>query len=208
MPRIKHLGKLPYREAWAIQRQTQEAVIAEEAESTFLVVEHPPVYTLGRRRLAESNLIDVGDVEVVEVERGGDVTFHGPGQLVVYPILRLTNDWQDLHRVLRGLEDAAIRTCEDFGLSAGRDERNTGAWVNQRKICAIGIGCRKWVTWHGMALNVSTDLNYFKRIHPCGMDADLVTSMERELDETPPWNLIQTKLLLHLQSIFETVDQN
>ena len=173
--------------------------------STLILVEHDPVYTLGRRKQSSNNLIDVGDVECIEVERGGDVTFHGPGQLVVYPILRLEKDWQDLHRVLRALEEAAILCCADFGLEAQRDERNTGAWIDGRKVCAIGIGCRKWVTWHGMALNVSTDLEYFKRINPCGMNASLVTSLEQELDAAPPWNLVQTKLLLRLREVFSTL---
>jgi lipoate-protein ligase B len=200
---LKHLGRMPYGEAWEAQRATQEAVIAGEAESTLLMVEHEPVYTLGRRRNAADNLLDVGDVPVVETERGGDVTFHGPGQLVVYPILRLEGSWKDLHRVMRAMEEAAIQTCADFGLQAGRDPRNTGAWVNGKKICAIGIGCRKWVTWHGMALNVCTDLSYFQRILPCGLESGLVTSMAHELGESPPWNRVQTQLLLRLQGVFQ-----
>lgn len=199
---------MPYTEAWEIQRQIQEAVIANEAQSTLIMVEHEPVYTLGRRRNAAENLIDVGQVPVVEVERGGDVTFHGPGQLVVYPILRLEGSWKDLHRVMRALEEAAIQTCADFGITAGRDNRNTGAWVNGKKICAIGIGCRKWVTWHGMALNVCTDLSYFHRIQPCGMNADLVTSMAQFLETTPSWNRVQTQLLLRLQDVFHDLQEN
>jgi len=199
---------MPYAEAWAIQRQVQEAVIAGEAPSTLLMVEHDPVYTLGRRRNSAKNLIDVGQVPVLEVERGGDVTFHGPGQLVVYPILQLEGAWKDLHRVMRALEEAAIQTCADFGISAGRDDRNTGAWVDGKKICAIGIGCRKWVTWHGMALNVCTDLAYFQRIQPCGMNGDLVTSMTQLLDSAPSWNRVQTQLLLRLQEVFHDLQEN
>jgi lipoate-protein ligase B len=199
---------MPYAEAWAIQRQVQEAVIAGEAPSTLLMVEHDPVYTLGRRRNSAENLIDVGQVPVLEVERGGDVTFHGPGQLVVYPILQLEGAWKDLHRVMRALEEAAIQTCADFGISAGRDDRNTGAWVDGKKICAIGIGCRKWVTWHGMALNVCTDLAYFQRIQPCGMNGDLVTSMTQILDSAPSWNRVQIQLLLRLQEVFHDLQEN
>jgi len=197
---------MPYREAWDVQRKTQEAVIAGKAPSTLLVVEHDPVYTLGRQRTAADNLIDAGDVPVLEVERGGDVTFHGPGQLVVYPILRLEDAWKDLHRVMRTLEEAAIQTCAAFGLEACRDDRNTGAWVRGKKICAIGIGCRKWVTWHGMALNVSTDLSYFRHIRPCGMASDLVTTMQAELGEAPAWNRVQTQLLIHLQEGFQSLN--
>jgi len=202
---VNQLGRRSYREAWDIQREILDAVIKGEQPNTLILVEHDPVYTLGRRREAQDNILDVGDVEIVEVERGGDVTFHGPGQLVVYPILKLSDDWQDLHRVLRSLEEAAILCCSDFGLNAHRDERNTGAWINGKKVCAIGIGCRKWVTWHGMALNVSTNLEYFQRINPCGMNSELVTSLENELATAPPWNLVQTKLLLRLQEVFSTL---
>ena len=193
---------MAYTDALAIQEHTQKAVIEGDQPSTLLLVEHDPVYTMGRSRDASANLLAPGDVPVVEVARGGDVTFHGPGQLVVYPILRLEDSWQDLHRVLRALEEAAILCCQDFGLQAQRDERNTGAWVGGRKICAVGIGCRRWVTWHGMALNVSTDLDYFTRINPCGMDASLVTSLEIELKRPPRWNIVETRLLIRLQEVF------
>jgi lipoyl(octanoyl) transferase len=104
--------------------------------------------------------------------------------------------------VLRALEEAAILCCADLGLKAERDSRNTGAWVGGKKICAVGIGCRKWVTWHGMALNVSTDLDYFQRINPCGMGAHLVTSLEAQLDRSPSWNIVETTLLKRLQEVF------
>ena len=199
---IRRLGRLSYEAALAIQEEVQEGVIAGKTPSTLLMVEHDPVYTLGRTRGASANLLDPGDVPVIEVGRGGDVTFHGPGQLVVYPILKLEDSWKDLHRVLRCLEEAAILCCSDFGLEAHRDPRNTGAWVNGKKICAIGIGCRKWVTWHGMALNVSTNLDYFQRINPCGMDAQLVTSLSNELQKSPSWNIVETTLLKRLQEVF------
>ena len=199
---IRRLGRMPYPEALALQESTQAAVIAGDQPSTLLLVEHDPVFTLGRSRNAASNLLTPGEVPVVEVARGGDVTFHGPGQLVVYPILKLEGAWQDLHRVLRSLEEAAILCCADFGLKAERDERNTGAWVNGKKICAVGIGCRRWVTWHGMALNVSTNLDYFQRINPCGLDAKSVTSLEKELKQTPSWNIVETRLLKRLQDVF------
>ena len=199
---IKRLGRMAYTDALAVQQTTQSEVIDGRQPSTLLLVEHDPVFTLGRSRAASTNLLSPGDIPVVEVARGGDVTFHGPGQLVVYPILRLEDAWQDLHRVLRALEEAAILCCADFGLQAERDARNTGAWVRGKKICAVGIGCRRWVTWHGMALNVTTKLDYFKRINPCGMDASLVTSLERELNQTPSWNIVETRLLKRLQEVF------
>jgi lipoate-protein ligase B len=121
-----------------------------------------------------------GDVPVVEVERGGDVTFHGPGQLVCYPILLLEGAARDLHAHLHRLEQLMIDVCADLGVTAGRDPRNTGAWAGGRKIGSVGVACRRWVTWHGLALNVDTDLSYFARINPCGLEASLITSVSRE----------------------------
>ena len=149
---VEDLGRRSYDWAWSRQKEVLAEVIAG-APSRILLVEHEPVYTLGRRRGAAENVLDPGEVPVIEVERGGDVTWHGPGQLVAYPIVALPEGRRDLHRHLRELEGAAIACCEHFGLSAGRDPRNTGAWVGGRKICSVGIACRKWVTWHGLALN-------------------------------------------------------
>ena len=143
--------------------------------------EHEPVYTLGRKRGASANVLDAGDTPVIEVERGGDVTWHGPGQLVVYPVLRLEGAARDLHAHLQRLEDLAIEVCGALGLPAGRDERNTGAWIRGRKVCSIGVACRRWVTWHGLALNVNPDLSAFRRINPCGFDSAVMTSVSEEL---------------------------
>ena len=198
---VEHLGRLSYRAAWDLQVSVLEARIRGEVPDTLLLVEHDPVFTVGRRRGAAENLLDTGDIEVVEVERGGDVTFHGPGQLVAYPIVALPEGRQDLHRHLSNLEEAAIRTCADFDLTATRDERNTGAWVGGRKICSVGIACRKWVTWHGLALNVHTDLDWFRRIHPCGMNADLLTSMQKELPQVPDMGQVSESLARHLQAV-------
>jgi lipoate-protein ligase B len=146
------------------------------------VVEHPHVITVGRTRGALANILAAGEVEVVEVERGGDVTYHGPGQIVAYPILLLAEGERDLHRFLRNLEEGMIRTLARWGIEAGREPGKTGVWIaGQRKIASIGIACRKWVTFHGLALNVTTDLGYFARIQPCGFDATVMTSMAREL---------------------------
>lgn len=150
-----------------------------------MLVEHPHVITVGRRQGATGNLLRPGDVEVVEVERGGDVTYHGPGQIVAYPILALTEGERDLHRFLRNLEEAMIRTLAGFGIEGTREPGKTGVWVagGARKIASIGIACRKWITFHGLALNVTTDLGYFARIQPCGFDARVMTSMAAELGE-------------------------
>jgi len=160
-----------------------------ERRDALLVVEHPHVITIGRRQGALTHLLRPGDVEVVEVERGGDVTYHGPGQVVAYPILLLGERERDLHRFLRNLEEGMIRTLAGFGIEGGREPGKTGVWLparageigGARKIASIGIACRKWVTFHGLALNVSTDLSYFARIQPCGFDARVMTSMSAEL---------------------------
>jgi len=153
-----------------------------ERRDALLLVEHPHVITVGRTRGALANILRAGDVEVVEVERGGDVTYHGPGQIVAYPIVQLEEGERDLHRFLRNLEEGMIRTLAGWSIAADREPGKTGVWIaGQRKIASIGIACRKWVTFHGLALNVTTDLAYFARIQPCGFDAAVMTSMAQEL---------------------------
>jgi lipoyl(octanoyl) transferase len=180
---VHDLGTAAFRDAWARQLAVVEARQRGDVGDTLLVVEHPHVFTLGRRRDAAANVLAAGDVEVVEIERGGDVTYHGPGQLVAYPIVQLVDGERDLHRYLRDLEDAAIRTCARFGVIADREPGKTGAWTTaaadgaRKKLCSIGIACRRWVTFHGLALNVATDLAYFRRINPCGFDASVMTSL-------------------------------
>jgi lipoyl(octanoyl) transferase len=190
------LGLTPYRDAY--ERQLAEvdrrgtryvegvAVAAPPVDDALLLVEHPHVITLGRSRAALGNVLAAGDVEVIEIERGGDVTYHGPGQLVAYPIVSLGAGERDLHKFLRGLEEAVIRALARWDLDAGREDGATGVWLDgrsggRRKICSIGIACRRWVTFHGLALNVTTDLSYFARIHPCGFEASVMTSMAEEL---------------------------
>jgi lipoate-protein ligase B len=173
-------GTLAYRAAYRRQLEQVEARRRGEVGDVAIVVEHPHVITLGRARAALGNVLAPGEVEVVEVERGGDVTYHGPGQLVVYPILELGEGERDLHRYLRNLEEAMIRTAARHGISAGREAGKTGVWTGGRKLASIGIACRRWVTFHGLAINVATDLAYFGRINPCGFDASVMTSLSRE----------------------------
>jgi len=198
---VELLGRQAYETAWARQVEVLEARIRGDIPDTLLIVEHEPVYTVGRNRGAAKNLLSPDTTPVVEVERGGDVTFHGPGQVVVYPIIALPEGQRDLHRHLRNLEEAAILTCGGFGLKAVRDSRNTGAWVNGRKICSVGIACRKWVTWHGLALNVSTDLSFFHRINPCGLQAGLITTMEEETSRPVKLEEVQDSLASNLAAI-------
>jgi lipoyl(octanoyl) transferase len=182
---VVDLGAAPYREVWARQLALVEARQQGRAPDTLLLVEHPHVFTLGRRRDAATNVLMPGDVEVIEIERGGDVTYHGPGQIVAYPIVLLADGERDLHRYLRNLEDAVIATCARFGLAADREPGKTGVWCGpperRRKLCSMGIACRRWVTFHGLALNVTTDLSYFGRINPCGFESKVMTSMAEQL---------------------------
>jgi lipoyl(octanoyl) transferase len=183
---VVDLGTESFRETWARQLALVEQIQRGEAVDTLLLVEHPHVFTLGRRREAEANVLMPGDVEVIGIERGGDVTYHGPGQIVGYPIVLLGDGERDLHRYLRNLEEAVIATCGRFGLRADREPGKTGVWLTtpdgmRRKLCSLGIACRKWVTFHGLALNVTSDLGYFRRINPCGFEASVMTSMADQL---------------------------
>ena len=183
MTEVRRLGRIPYAEAHALQRALVEQRAAGEIEDVLLVCEHDPVYTVGRRRGAEANLLAVGDVPVVEVERGGDVTFHGPGQVVLYPIVQLEGAGRDLHAHLHRLEDVMIAACAAVGVEGLRDARNTGCWAGVgtpsrvKKVGSVGIACRRWVTWHGLALNVDTDLAWFRRVNPCGFEASVMTTL-------------------------------
>jgi lipoate-protein ligase B len=164
----------------------------------LLLVEHPHVVTLGRKQSAPANVL-ARDMPVIEIERGGDVTYHGPGQLVGYPILQLDGDERDLHVYLRNLEEALIRACVELGLHAGRREGLTGVWIDDaRKIASIGIAVRKWVTYHGFALNVATELERFTAINPCGLDAAVMTSVSRELQRAVSVGEVAPRVVAHL----------
>jgi lipoyl(octanoyl) transferase len=185
---IVNLGTVPYEEALELQRAlARERISGAIPEDMLLLLEHPPVVTLGRSTKA-GNLISSADflaskgVELFEVERGGDVTFHGPGQLVGYPIIDLKRHKLDLHWYLRQVEEALIRTLAAYSIPAERNVGLTGVWTKGRKIASIGVHARDWVTWHGFALNVTTDLSYFDLIIPCGIDGVTMTSIAREID--------------------------
>jgi len=182
------LGTMAYAEALGLQRAVARARISGELdEDLLLLVEHPPVVTLGRsfkerHLLASPALLANRGVELFEVERGGDVTFHGPGQLVGYPIVDLKRHKRDLHWYLRQVEEALIRSIAPFGLAGERRAGLTGVWTEGRKLASIGVHARDWVTWHGFALNVTTDLRYFDLIVPCGIDMVEMSSIARELE--------------------------
>jgi lipoate-protein ligase B len=184
---IVALGERPYGEVLDLQRELARARISGElAQDVLLLVEHPPVVTLGRSAKERHLMLSRGalaarGIEVHEVERGGDVTFHGPGQLVGYPIVDLRRHKQDLHWYLRQLEEALIRAARQYGIAGERNPSYTGVWTAGRKLASIGVHARDWVTWHGFALNVTTDLAFFDLIVPCGIQAVTMTSVEREL---------------------------
>lgn len=195
------LGLRSYAEALSFQRDVAAKRISKEiAQDVLLLVEHPPVVTLGRSTKQENllftpELLTARGVELFDVERGGDVTFHGPGQLVGYPIVDLTEHKQDLHWYLRQVEEVLIRAVAPFGIVAERVEKKTGIWTRAeldtagreiraaRKLASIGVHARQWVTWHGFALNVTTDLSYFELMVPCGLPGVDMTSVERELQD-------------------------
>ena len=181
------LGVVPYARALEFQRAVARARIAGAIDQdVLLLVEHPPVITLGRSSreahlVAGDALLAARGVERFEVDRGGDVTFHGPGQLVGYPILDLSRHRRDLHWYLRQVEEALIVALRPFGLAGGRSPGYTGVWVEDRKVASIGVHARDWVTWHGFALNVTTDLSYFDLIVPCGIAGVRMTSVGHEM---------------------------
>jgi lipoate-protein ligase B len=186
---VADLGLQPYAEALTFQREVARARIAGEIEEdVLLLVEHPPVVTLGRSAkdahlLASPAYLREQGVELFEVERGGDVTFHGPGQLVGYPIIDLKQHRRDLHWYLRQVEQLLIDALATYGLRCDRNPPYTGVWIDNRKIASIGVHARDWVTWHGFALNVATDLRYFDLIVPCGIQSVRMTSLHAELPD-------------------------
>jgi lipoyl(octanoyl) transferase len=198
----KTLGRMDYLAALALQEQLVARKQLQPSADILLFVEHPHVYTLGRGG-NEANVLAPQEVPVHRISRGGDVTYHGPGQLVVYPIIDLRSKLRkDVHRYVRNLELAAIRTLEDFGLTATRRPPFTGIWIGDKKIGAIGIAVRRCITFHGIALNVNPDLSYFKRVIPCGLDWADVTSMEAELGAEQSAERVSEVFLHHFAYLF------
>lgn len=208
---VERLGVMPYATALDLQRELARSRIAGTiAEDVLLLVEHPPVVTLGRSAkeqhlLASPELLRARGVERFEVERGGDVTFHGPGQLVGYPIIDLKRHRRDLHWYLRQVEEALIVALADFGIVGERSVGQTGVWTQGRKIASIGVHARDWVTWHGFALNVTTDLSYFDLIVPCGIQSVTMTSISREMGDSSALAMkqVEVSIVEAFGSVFE-----
>ena len=196
---VVDLGLVEYRHAWDLQKR----LVAERAEGAIpdvlLLLEHPHVVTLGRR----GTMADVLDpsLPVVEVERGGEATYHGPGQLVGYPIVKL-EDRLDVRRYVRDLEEVLIRASRAFGVDADRDPRQSGVWVQGRKLGSIGVAIHRNVTYHGFAHNVNTDLSYFARIRPCGFDGAIMTSMEQELGKPVAMGPMKDAVVAAFEDVF------
>lgn len=224
---FQDLGLMNYKAAWDYQEKLFQELIdrkvrnrdlsseqKEEVHHYLLFCEHPHVYTLGKSGSEENLLIDsIGltqkEATFYKINRGGDITYHGPGQLVGYPIFDLDDFFTDIHKYLRYLEEAVILTIAEYGLKGDRYPGFTGVWLDPddplraRKICAMGVKCSRWVTMHGIGFNVNTDLNYFKNIVPCGIDDKQVTSMEQELGHKVDLEEVKEKLKQNLANIFD-----
>jgi lipoyl(octanoyl) transferase len=217
---FEDLGERSYRDVWDYQESLLQANVAlkqagkaEETRHHLLFVTHPPVYTLGKSGDPQHILISEAEraarsIEYFHTNRGGDITFHGPGQLVVYPILDLEKFERDIGKYLRNLEEVVIRLLADYGLVGERSEGETGVWldplipIKARKICAIGVRCSRWISMHGLALNVHTDLNYFRHIVPCGIPDKKVTSLEQELPNDPSMEAVKSRMKFHFMERF------
>jgi lipoyl(octanoyl) transferase len=220
------LGLIDYQQAWdyqtnlfnrnlEIKKQNRDLPSNGQriTNNHLIFCEHPHVYTLGKSGDEKNLLIKKEDLHTIQasyyaINRGGDITYHGPGQLVVYPVIDLENFFTDIHQYMRLLEEAVIQTLAEFNISAGRIKGLTGVWIDfeneltARKICALGVKTSRWVTMHGLAFNVNTDLNYFNHIVPCGIDDKAVTSLEKELGEKADLNVIKSIMKEKIVSLF------
>jgi lipoate-protein ligase B len=192
------LGVREYADTWGLQKRLVARRQAGEIPDVLLLVEHPHVVTLGRKASARDNLLDGAAMPVFEIERGGDATYHGPGQLVGYPILRLDDEERDLHAFLRALEEGLIRACASVGLEGRRNPGWTGVWIGERKVASIGIAVRRWVTLHGFALNVATELERFAAINPCGLEARVMSSLSVESGRALTVDQLKPRVALEL----------
>jgi lipoyl(octanoyl) transferase len=209
---VRRLGVVPYTDALAMQRALVEERRADRVPDLLLLLQHPPVITLGvKGDGGRSNVVATAErlaqlgIEVHETGRGGDVTYHGPGQIVGYPILDLRPDRCDVHRYVRDVEEVMIRACADYGLQAGRISGLTGAWVGAEKIGAIGIRISRWITSHGFAFNVNTDLDHFGLIVPCGIGDRGVTSLEKATGRHVPIGDVENAVVRHFATVFDRV---
>lgn len=202
------LGLADYKETWDLQKRIHLYKQNNKFNDVIITVEHPHVYTLGKTGTRDHVLINDGEmaakgISYYEIDRGGGITYHGPGQLVVYPIFDLNNHYKDTHRFLRDLEKCVILTLADHGIEGKHDEEYTGVWVGEEKICAIGIKASRWITMHGLALNVNNDLSYFDKIIPCGIFHKGVTSMSKVNNRNADLIGVKENIINNFTSIFD-----
>ena len=206
---VRRLGLVPYADGLELQRRLVEDRRADRIPDTLLLLQHPHVLTIGVKKDGRSHILASPDrltslgVDVFETGRGGDVTYHGPGQLVGYPIVDLNPDRRDVHRYVRDLEEVMIRVCADYGLEAGRVKGFSGAWIGDEKIGAIGVRISRWITSHGVAFNVTTDVDYFNLIVPCGIADKGVTSLASQLGRAPEMAQVEERFVSHFAAVLD-----
>ncbi|MBK7498003.1 MAG: lipoyl(octanoyl) transferase LipB [Ignavibacteriales bacterium] len=197
------LGLIDYKDAWDLQKSIHQLRVENKIDDVLFLLEHPHTYTLGKTAdkenlVSDKKYLDENKISVYDIDRGGDITYHGPGQIVGYPIINLTNWQQDTHKYLRAIEEVIIKVCAEYDLDGSRVDKYTGVWLDDRKICAIGIKVSRWITMHGFAFNVNTDLKLFNGIIPCGITDKDVTSLNRELKKEISLNEVKEKIIHHL----------
>lgn len=201
------LDSIDYKEAWDLQKNIHLLRVENKIDDVFFILEHPHTYTLGKTAdkqnlVGDQNYLKDNKISVYDIDRGGDITYHGPGQIVGYPIINLTNWKQDTHKYLRAIEEVIIQVCADYGLNGSRVDKYTGVWIADRKICAIGIKVSRWITMHGFAFNINTDLNLFNGIIPCGISDKAVTSLSKELQKEIIIKEVKEKIIHHFSKVF------
>ncbi len=205
---IINLETEPYKKIWDFQKKLHRMRLDNLIGDTIILLEHPHTYTLGKSAdknhlLADDNTLLQNGIDVFEIDRGGDITYHGPGQIVGYPIIKLDELYEDVHKYLRELEEIMIRTLDEFGIKSKRIDDYTGVWIGNNKIAAIGIKVSRWITMHGFAFNINTDLSYYDKIIPCGIFEKGVTSLAEELGTKIPLKNVKDVIIKHFCEIFK-----
>lgn len=197
-----------YKDAWDLQKSIHQQRVENKIDDVLFLLEHPHTYTLGKvadkkNLVGDEKFLSDNKISVYDIDRGGDITYHGPGQIVGYPIISLTNWKMDTHKYLRAIEEVIIKVCSEYGLNGRRVDKYTGVWIEDRKICAIGIKVSRWVTMHGFAFNVNTDLNLFNGIIPCGISDKDVTSLSKELNKEISLKEVKEQIIHHFMNEFQ-----
>ncbi|MFT5050150.1 MAG: lipoyl(octanoyl) transferase [Chlamydiales bacterium] len=200
---VLRLGQKNYDEVWTLQKELLAKRVDDQIHDTLILVEHEPIVTVGRGAQPEQDG-SLG-ISVRETERGGEATYHGPGQVVAYPIIKLPDGRRDIHRYLRDLEEVVIRVLAEVEVAGSRRDGFTGVWIGEQKVCSIGVAVRRWVTWHGFALNVHTDLTQFQRFRPCGLDPDVMTRVADHAEIPPASLLFEVLTVKHFLDVFGLV---